>query len=288
MKIEDAETPVPVIDAARVEANLKKMQDYCTRHGLALRPHIKTHKLPRFAKRQLELGAVGITCQKLGEAEVMADAGCLDILISYPLIGAAKARRLAALARRATMRAAIDNPVALGDDRRRRRRGGRTDRRPRRVRLRPQAHRRRLGRGGPRAGAEGRGQAQPSLRRADDLPVHRPDGGLRRRGQAQPRRGRPLGRDRLRRRHAERLEGARGRGADRASRRHVHLSRPGDSRRRRRQPRRMRAPRPRDGHQPPDRRPRGDRRRLQNAVERPGRSGRRRGLRASSSTIRTR
>ena len=113
MKIEDAETPVPVIDAARVEANLKKMQDYCTRYGLALRPHIKTHKLPRFARRQMELGAVGITCQKLGEAEVMVDAGCLDILISYPLIGAAKARRLAALAKRATMRAAIDNPVAL-------------------------------------------------------------------------------------------------------------------------------------------------------------------------------
>jgi D-serine deaminase-like pyridoxal phosphate-dependent protein len=107
------ETPVPVIDLDRVERNLARMQAYADGHGLALRPHIKTHKLPRFARRQMALGAVGITCQKLGEAEVMADAGLDDILISYPLIGADKARRLAALARRVTMRAAIDNPMAL-------------------------------------------------------------------------------------------------------------------------------------------------------------------------------
>lgn len=107
------ETPVPVIDLDRVERNLARMQSYADAHGLALRPHIKTHKLPIFAKRQMELGAVGITCQKLGEAEVMADAGLDDILISYPLIGPDKARRLAALARRVTMRVAIDNPLAL-------------------------------------------------------------------------------------------------------------------------------------------------------------------------------
>jgi len=113
MKIEQFETPVPVIDLDRVEHNLLKMQAYCDRHGLRLRPHIKTHKLPQFARRQMELGAAGITCQKLGEAEVMADAGIDDILLSYPLIGAAKATRLAALARRVTMRVAVDNPVAL-------------------------------------------------------------------------------------------------------------------------------------------------------------------------------
>ena len=107
------ETPVPVIDLDVVERNLSRMQTYADSHGLALRPHIKTHKLPRFAQRQVALGAVGITCQKLGEAEVMADAGLDDILISFPLIGADKARRLAALARRVTMRAAIDNPLAL-------------------------------------------------------------------------------------------------------------------------------------------------------------------------------
>lgn len=113
MAVNLAETPVPVIDLDRVEHNLTKMQAYCDLHGLALRPHIKTHKIPAFAHRQLALGAVGITCQKLGEAEVMVAAGIDDILISYPLIGPAKALRLARLARLAHMRVAIDNHVAL-------------------------------------------------------------------------------------------------------------------------------------------------------------------------------
>jgi D-serine deaminase-like pyridoxal phosphate-dependent protein len=113
MRFEDLETPVPVIDLERVEHNLMKMQVYCDNHNLRLRPHIKTHKIPAFARRQVDLGACGITCQKLGEAEVMVDAGLDDILISYPLIGAAKALRLAALARRATMGVAVDNPLAL-------------------------------------------------------------------------------------------------------------------------------------------------------------------------------
>src|SRR5579862_9131892 len=106
MQIDQLETPVPIIDLDRVEHNLAKMQAYCDRLGLKLRPHIKTHKLPVFAQRQVALGAAGITCQKLGEAEVMADAGLDDILLSYPLIGPAKAARLAALAKRVTMRVA--------------------------------------------------------------------------------------------------------------------------------------------------------------------------------------
>ena len=113
MRVDDLETPVPVIDLDRVERNLAKMQAYCDRWKLRLRPHIKTHKMPAFARRQLELGACGITCQKLGEAEVMADAGLDDILISYPLVGPAKALRLAALAQRARMSVAVDNSLAL-------------------------------------------------------------------------------------------------------------------------------------------------------------------------------
>lgn len=113
LAVTTAETPVPVIDLDRVEHNLSKMQAYCDLHGLALRPHIKTHKIPAFAQRQVALGAVGITCQKLGEAEIMVEAGLDDILISYPLIGVAKAMRLARLAQRARMQVAIDNPIAL-------------------------------------------------------------------------------------------------------------------------------------------------------------------------------
>ena len=113
MRVEDLETPAPVIDLDRVEHNLAKLQAYCDSHDLRLRPHIKTHKMRAFARRQVELGACGITYQKLGEAEVMVDAGLDDILISYPLIGPAKALRLAALARRAKMSVAVDNPLAL-------------------------------------------------------------------------------------------------------------------------------------------------------------------------------
>ena len=113
MRIDELDTPVPVIDLDRVEHNLAKMQAYCDSNGLRLRPHIKTHKMPAFAHRQVDLGACGITCQKLGEAEVMIDAGIDDILITYPLIGPAKALHLAALARRAKMSVALDNVLAL-------------------------------------------------------------------------------------------------------------------------------------------------------------------------------
>ncbi|MDB5370614.1 MAG: alanine racemase [Roseomonas sp.] len=113
MDLAALETPVPVVDLDIAEANMARMQAYADAHGLALRPHIKTHKLPALAKRQVELGARGITCQKLGEAEVMADAGLDDIFISYPLIGEAKAERLAALAARVRMRVAADSRAGL-------------------------------------------------------------------------------------------------------------------------------------------------------------------------------
>jgi D-serine deaminase-like pyridoxal phosphate-dependent protein len=94
----ELETPAVLIDLDRVEANLKRAQDYANSHGLKLRPHIKTHKLPRFAKRAMELGAVGITVQKLGEAETMADAGITEIFLPYNITGHAKLARLKALA----------------------------------------------------------------------------------------------------------------------------------------------------------------------------------------------
>jgi D-serine deaminase-like pyridoxal phosphate-dependent protein len=103
MRLADLETPVLTADLNAVERNISRMQAYCDEHGVELRPHIKTHKLPELARLQLEAGAVGITCQKLGEAEVMADAGVEDILLSFPLVGSAKAERLAALAGRVKM-----------------------------------------------------------------------------------------------------------------------------------------------------------------------------------------
>jgi D-serine deaminase-like pyridoxal phosphate-dependent protein len=107
--ITDIDTPAILVDRRVAEANLKKAQDYADRHGIALRPHIKTHKLPLFAHRQIALGAVGITCQKLGEAEVMADAGLMDIHVSYNILGRQKLERLKALHRRVTISVTADS-----------------------------------------------------------------------------------------------------------------------------------------------------------------------------------
>lgn len=112
-RIEEVDTPAVIIDLDRVEHNIGKLQAYCDQHGIANRPHIKTHKLPLLAHKQLAAGATGITVQTLGEAEVMAAAGVSDMLLTYNLIGEQKAQRLARLARMATMRVAVDNDVSL-------------------------------------------------------------------------------------------------------------------------------------------------------------------------------
>jgi D-serine deaminase-like pyridoxal phosphate-dependent protein len=111
--IADLDTPTVLIDIDRVEANLQRAQAHATEQGYALRPHIKTHKLPRFAKRQIELGAVGITAQKLGEAEVMADAGIADIFLPYNILGPRKLARLKALNERVTLSVTVDSPDTL-------------------------------------------------------------------------------------------------------------------------------------------------------------------------------
>jgi len=106
-------TPAVVIDLDCVERNIARVQRLCDRAGLANRPHIKTHKSPALARMQAAAGARGITCQKLGEAEVMVEGGLDDILISYNLIGEEKMRRLGRLLQRATITVAADNAVTI-------------------------------------------------------------------------------------------------------------------------------------------------------------------------------
>lgn len=112
-RISEVETPAVLIDLDKVEANLKRAQAFADRSGFALRPHIKTHKLPRFAQDQLRLGAVGITCQKLGEAETMADAGIRNIFLPYNILGPAKLARLRALAERTDLSVTADSTVTI-------------------------------------------------------------------------------------------------------------------------------------------------------------------------------
>ncbi len=115
MEIADLDTPVATVDLDAVERNVAWLQRYCDEHGYASRPHIKTHKLPAIAHLQVAAGAVGITCQKLGEAEMMAAAGLKDILITFPLVGNAKAERLARLAHEARLSVVGDSAeVARG------------------------------------------------------------------------------------------------------------------------------------------------------------------------------
>ncbi|PDQ18578.1 alanine racemase [Mesorhizobium sanjuanii] len=111
--IDDLDTPAILIDAARAEANIARAQAHADRHGLKLRPHIKTHKLPYWAKKQVAAGAVGITCQKIGEAEVMADAGLTDIFLPYNILGRAKLERLKALHGRVTLSVTLDSGETL-------------------------------------------------------------------------------------------------------------------------------------------------------------------------------
>jgi D-serine deaminase-like pyridoxal phosphate-dependent protein len=108
-------TPCAVIDLDVVERNIARIQHIHDAAGVANRPHIKTHKSPELARMQVAAGAKGITCQKLGEAEVFADAGFDDILITYNVFGAEKEARMGALLRRSPVKltVAADNPVTI-------------------------------------------------------------------------------------------------------------------------------------------------------------------------------
>ena len=101
MRLDEIDTPALVIDLDAFERNLQRMADFAAKTGIRVRPHAKTHKSADIAKRQIALGAVGVCCQKVSEAEVLVDGGVGDVLVSNEVAGSAKLDRLVALARRA-------------------------------------------------------------------------------------------------------------------------------------------------------------------------------------------
>ncbi len=105
----ELDTPALRVDLTRMERNLQEMAARAKERGVALRPHTKTHKMPEIARRQIELGAMGLTVAKLGEAEVMASAGLRDLFVCYPIIGEHKVRRLRNLAREANMMTIVES-----------------------------------------------------------------------------------------------------------------------------------------------------------------------------------
>lgn len=114
MHIDDLDTPALLIDVDIMERNLQRASAYARQHGLRLRPHIKTHKIPALARRQLELGAAGITCAKTTEAQVMISCGARDLLLAYPVLGTQKIERLIGLARQTALTVAVDSMEAAG------------------------------------------------------------------------------------------------------------------------------------------------------------------------------
>ena len=112
IRVSDIDTPALLVDLDVMERNLRRVADYTQKHGLRLRPHTKTHKSPRIGRRQLELGAAGLTVAKVGEAEVMLDAAPADMLVAYPVIGRAKLERLMAVARRTRVTVSLDSLFA--------------------------------------------------------------------------------------------------------------------------------------------------------------------------------
>src|SRR5215470_1160945 len=111
--VSDLDTPAVTVDTGIMEDNIRRVQAHLSRHGIGNRPHIKTHKIPAIGKMQMQAGALGITCQKIGEVEVFVEAGVADdILLTYNILGRAKTDRLMALVRRAPgLTVALDNEV---------------------------------------------------------------------------------------------------------------------------------------------------------------------------------
>lgn len=110
--LDDLDTPVPLVDVDRMHDNLRRAAEYCRAHGLAWRPHAKTHKSPALAAEQVRAGAVGVTVATVREAEVMAQV-VDDLLLAYPPFGRAKLDRLMALPPHVRLTVAMDSAEAL-------------------------------------------------------------------------------------------------------------------------------------------------------------------------------
>lgn len=111
-KLEDVDTPALVLDLGAFEQNLSTLKS-SVGNSVRIRPHAKTNKCPDVAKRQIALGAVGVCCQKVSEAEAMVEGGIGDVLVSNQVVGAPKLARLSALATKARLGICVDSAEGL-------------------------------------------------------------------------------------------------------------------------------------------------------------------------------
>jgi len=105
----ELDTPALLINLDKMETNIQKMADFFATVSAELRPHLKTHKTPIIAHKQIKAGAIGITCAKLGEAEAVIHAGIRDVLIANQIVSPHKIARLINLAKHSEIMVAVDN-----------------------------------------------------------------------------------------------------------------------------------------------------------------------------------
>ena len=108
-------TPFLIVDEDILKRNINRIHEYANRHGFAVRPHVKTHKSLHIARIQIDFGAVGIAVAKVGEAEIMAKLGNVDITVAYPAIGPARAEKLAKLSCKQKIRVAADSEYGMNE-----------------------------------------------------------------------------------------------------------------------------------------------------------------------------
>lgn len=109
MPLSEVDTPCLILDLDVFERNLRRLSESVAGRGVKVRPHAKSHKCPEIAMRQIAVGAVGVCCQKVSEAEAMVQGGVGDVLIANEIVGAPKLKRLAALAKQARIAVCADN-----------------------------------------------------------------------------------------------------------------------------------------------------------------------------------
>ena len=115
MALAEVDTPALILDLDAFENNLQKLRESIAGRRIMLRPHAKSHKCPQIALRQIALGAVGVCCQKVSEAEAMVEGGVPDVLIANEVVGMTKLRRLAALAKQAKVTVCADDAGNVKD-----------------------------------------------------------------------------------------------------------------------------------------------------------------------------
>lgn len=115
LRKDQLDTPILWVNLDNLEANITALAAYFAEAGVQWRPHVKGIKVPALAHRLVAAGAIGVTCAKLGEAEIMAQAGIRDILIANQVVGSRKIRRLVQLVRYADVKIAVDNPKNVAE-----------------------------------------------------------------------------------------------------------------------------------------------------------------------------